>query len=159
MQILLCGDSYYCIFEVLIWCCVNGIGYCFGVVLIKILCCYVVDLEVSIQVCFDVNLIGGKIWWFKIFYYVVVSWGWVECIIVCVEVGLQGCDIWFIVISLIGCGCYLYEKVYCVCGQVENYIKFWKIYLVVDCMFCYVVMVNQFCLFLYIVVYWLMWCL
>ena len=65
-------------------------------------------------------------------------------------------DVRYIVTSLTGKAGYLYEKIYCARGQMENLIKEHKLYTKSDRTSCHRFEANQFRLFLHTAAYWLL---
>ena len=90
------------------------------------------------------------------FRYGAKSWSKERKVIARVEATKQGCDTRFIVTNLPGRGKYLYEKVYCVRGRMENLIKEHKLYTKSDRTSCHRWQANQFRLFLHTGAYWLL---
>jgi Transposase DDE domain group 1 len=68
----------------------------------------------------------------------------------------QEVDIRYVVTSLKGSAQYLYEDVYCQCGQMENLIKLHKAQLSSDRMSCHSATANQVRLVLHTAAFWLM---
>jgi hypothetical protein len=84
------------------------------------------------------------------------SWLKKRKVIARVEATCQGSDVRTIVTNLPGRGKYLYEKVYCARGKMENLIKEHKLYTKSDRTSCHRWEANQFRLFLHTGAYWLL---
>ena len=69
----------------------------------------------------------------------------------------RGCDMRFVVTSLTNRRSkFLYEKIYCACGQAENDIKAWKCHLASDRTSCSKANANQMRPILHHCTYWLL---
>ena len=158
-QILLRADSHYCCPEVLDWCRANGLDYILGVAPTTTLRRHIEGLEASTKVRFEAAPKDGKARRFKEFFDGAASWSRVERIIARIEVGAEGPDTRFIVITNLKVrnARALYEDVYCRRGQAENHIKSWKTHLAADRTSCTKATANQLRLFLHAGAYWLMW--
>ena len=114
-------------------------------------------MEAGTAACFAASDTCAKLRRFTEFHDGAARWNWVERIVARVEAGPDGMDTHFVATSLPGGSArILYEKRYCVCGQVENHIKGWKRYLAADSTSCIKATANQFPLFLHRAAYWLM---
>jgi hypothetical protein len=93
---------------------------------------------------------------FHQFTYAAGSWSREETVIARVEATRLSTDARFIVTNLKGRGKWLYERVYCARGRMENLIKDLKLYTRSDKTACHRWQANQFRLFLHQGAYWLL---
>ncbi len=93
---------------------------------------------------------------FHTFDYQAGSWSRKQKVIARVEATANGTDARFVVTNLEGRAKHLYEKVYCIRGQMENLIKDFKLYTRSDKTACHRWTANQFRLFLHMGAYWLL---
>lgn len=154
VRILIRGDSHYCAPQVLD-------------LMRKLDCDYILGLAINPKL--DARSAPwreqcAERWWpslgkvrrFHTFTYQAGSWSKPEKVIARVEATAQGSDARFVVTNLQGRSKHLYEKVYCVRGQMENLIKDIKLYTRSDKTACHRFEANQFRLFLHMGAYWLL---
>ena len=84
------------------------------------------------------------------------NWSRERKVIARVEATTRGTDVRFVVTNLAGRAKWLYEKVYCARGRMENMIKEHKLYTKSDRTSCHRWEANQFRLFLHTGAYWLL---
>lgn len=155
VEITVRGDSHYGRVEAMAWCECNRVGYIFGLGGNKVLLRQVTGLAEQAALG-RVDGEAAKVRRYGDFRYAARGWKKIERrVIARIEASARGVDARFIVTNLAGLPKWLYEKVYCGRGQMENLIKAHKLHLASDRTSCSKATANQFRLLVHTAAYWL----
>jgi hypothetical protein len=121
VQIILRGDSGFAIPRILSWCERNQVDYIVGLAKNKVLLKRSERIHGLAEACYGVE--KKKQILFSDFHYAAKSWNNERRIIVKAEHSEQGSNPRFLITSLMQEPQYLYEKMYCMRGNMENRIK------------------------------------
>lgn len=155
VKIIFRGDSGFCRKKMLSWCDKNDVKYIVG--LAKNPCLLELSKELQIQAETTYNKAHEKAKLFTGFEYKSGSWKYPRRVIAKAEFNRLGPNNRFIVTNLDDPdGQYLYEKVYCARGEMENRIKEQQLDLFADRTSCHGFVTNQFRLLLSSLAYILM---
>ena len=153
-KILFRGDCGFCRWRMLAWCERKGIDYVVGIAKNKRLERYSEPMLQAVEQQCD--LTGKKQRHFFQFHYAADSWDKRRRVILKAEVTSKGRNPRFIVTNLPQNGQYLYDKIYCARGEMENRIKEQQLDLFADRTSCQRWWPNQFRLLLSSLAYTLM---
>lgn len=115
------GDSGFCRWKMLAWCDRHGIGYIVGLAKNKRLNVLTASLQGEAAACFAST--GQKIRWFTDIHYGARSWDRARRVIAKIEYSQHGANPRYVVTNLEADAKYLYDKLYCARGDMENRIK------------------------------------
>ncbi len=121
VKIIFRGDGGFCRWKMLRWCDRYGIGYIVGLPKNTRLNRLTASLQDEAAACFAAT--GQKIRWFTEFQYAAKSWDRPRRVIAKIEFSSQGVNPRYVVTNLEGDAKYLYDKLYCARGDMENRIK------------------------------------
>ncbi|MDH3692860.1 MAG: IS1380 family transposase [Gammaproteobacteria bacterium] len=146
VRIIFRGDSGFCRWRMLSWCERHEVGYIVGIAQNKRLNRLTSPIQWDAEACF--NELGSKVRWFTDFYYGARSWDQPRRVIAKIEHTDKGANPRYVVTNLEGESKYLYEKLYCARGDMENRIKEQQLDLFADRTSCHKWWSNQFRLLL-----------
>jgi hypothetical protein len=121
VKIVFRGDSGFCRWKMLAWCDRHGIGYIVGLAKNKRLNVLTASLQGEAAACFAST--GQKIRWFTDIHYGARSWDRARRVIAKIEYSQHGANPRYVVTNLEADAKYLYDKLYCARGDMENRIK------------------------------------
>lgn len=121
VKIVFRGDSGFCRWKMLAWCDRHGIGYIVGLAKNKRLNVLTALLQGEAAACFAST--GQKIRWFTDIHYGARSWDRARRVIAKIEYSQHGVNPRYVVTNLEADAKYLYDKLYCARGDMENRIK------------------------------------
>jgi hypothetical protein len=121
VKIVFRGDSGFCRWKMLAWCDRHGIGYIVGLAKNKRLNVLTASLQGEAAACFAST--GQKIRWFTDIHYSARSWDRARRVIAKIEYSQHGANPRYVVTNLEADAKYLYDKLYCARGDMENRIK------------------------------------
>ncbi|MCZ6717348.1 MAG: IS1380 family transposase [Gammaproteobacteria bacterium] len=121
VKIVFRGDGGFCRWKMLRWCDHHDIGYIVGLPKNKRLNRFTTSLQDEAAACFAAT--GQKIRWFTECQYAAKSWDQPRRVIAKIEYSSQGVNPRYVVTNLEGDAKYLYDKLYCARGDMENRIK------------------------------------
>ena len=151
VKIIFRGDSGFCRWKMLSWCERNQVDYIVGIAKNKALKRRCAESIHQAQQYY--HQYGRKVRWFREFYYGARTWNRKRRVIAKIEYSAKGENPRYIVTSLTARGKYLYDKVYCARGDMENRIKEQQLDLYADRTSCHRWWPNQFRLLLSSVAY------
>jgi hypothetical protein len=154
VEILVRGDSHYCAPEVLDLLDNMGCDYILGLAVNARLAAIAAPWKAQCEARRRASL--PKLRRFRRLAYAAGSWSRKRVVIARIEATAMGTDARFVVTSLAGRGKWLYERVYCARGRMENLIKDLKLSTRSDKTACHRWQANQFRLFLHLGAYWLL---
>lgn len=146
VRIVFRGDSGFCRRRILSWCERNDVGYIVGLAKNNRLLELAAELRSVAEKQYRKS--GQKAKLFAEFQYQAGTWKVGRRVIAKAEFGSLGANNRYIVTNLPGDGRYLYEKVYCARGEMENRIKEQQLDLFADRTSCHGFVSNQFRLLL-----------
>jgi hypothetical protein len=146
VRIIFRGDSGFCRWRMLSWCERHEVSYIVGIAQNKRLNGLTAPIQRDAEACF--NELGSKVRWFTDFYYGARSWDQPRRVIAKIEHTDKGSNPRYVVTNLEGDPQYLYEKLYCARGDMENRIKEQQLDLFADRTSCHKWWPNQFRLLL-----------
>ncbi len=120
-KIIFRGDSGFCRWRLLNWCDRNRVGYIVGIGKNARLTSQAADLRAEAKARYETS--GHKQRLFASIQYGAKSWGRVRRVIVKAEHSVHGANPRFVVTNLPQTDRYLYDKLYCARGDMENRIK------------------------------------
>jgi hypothetical protein len=156
VRILVRGDSHYGRIEAMDWCDANRVDYIFGLSGNAVLRSLIEARADAVRVRRALSDADKVRDWCRL-RWGAKSWSRPRRVVARMEATRLGFDTRFVITSLRGSARYLYEKVYCARGQMENLIKLHKSQLASDRTSCHSATANQFRLILHSCAYWLMW--
>lgn len=121
VKIVFRGDAGFCRWKMLAWCDRHGIGYIVGLAKNKRLNVLTASLQGEAAACFAST--GQKIRWFTDIHYGARSWDRARRVIAKIEYSQHGANPRYVVTNLEADAKYLYDKLYCARGDMENRIK------------------------------------
>jgi hypothetical protein len=142
VKIVLRGDSGFCRHQILDWCDKEKVDYIVGIGKNKVLLRASQGLIDQSAERYDRT--GKKQRLFDDFYYAAETWKRSRRVIVKAEHTAKGSNPRYVVTSLAGAPQYLYDKMYCARGEMENRIKEQQLYLFADRTSCMNWLPNQF---------------
>lgn len=154
VQILIRGDSHYCSEPVLALLEAERCDYILGLAINPTLSG--IAAHWLAQCAIRRSPDARKVRRFHQFQHRVGTWSQTRTVVARIEATELGTDARFIVTSLNGRGKFLYEKIYCARGRMENLIKDLKLATRSDKTACHRWQANQFRLFLHTGAYWLL---
>ncbi|MFC1796494.1 IS1380 family transposase [Pseudomonadota bacterium] len=154
VKIIFRGDSGFCRWRMLSWCERNKVGYIVGIAKNKRLNAITAQLQREAQERYAE--FGTKVRWFTDIRYAAGSWNRSRRIIAKIEHTGKGSNPRYVVTNLKGGGKWLYEKLYCARGEMENRIKEQQLDLFADRTSCHRWWPNQFRLLLSSLAYMLL---
>ena len=146
VKIIFRGDSGFCRWKMLNWCEKNNVDYIVGVPSNKKLVKMTSRIAVKSRKKF--NRLGKKAKLYTNIYYAAKTWNKRRKVIVKAEYTEMGSNLRYVVTSLKDKPKYLYEKIYCARGDMENRIKEQQLGLFADRTSCHGWWANQFRLLL-----------
>ena len=146
VKIIFRGDSGFCRWKMLNWCEKNNVDYIVGVPSNKKLVKMTSRIAVKSRKKF--NRLGKKSKLYTNIYYAAKTWNKRRKVIVKAEYTEMGSNLRYVVTSLKDKPKYLYEKIYCARGDMENRIKEQQLGLFADRTSCHGWWANQFRLLL-----------
>jgi len=146
VKIVFRGDCGFCRPKLLNWCDRNNVNYIVGIPSYERLT--KLSTRIAIKSKKKFNRTGKKAKLFTTVYYGAKTWPRKRKVIVKAEHTQRGKNIRYVVTNLKGKGKYLYEKVYCARGDMENRIKEQQLDLFADRTSCHGWWANQFRLLL-----------
>ena len=146
VQIILRGDSGFCRWPILAWCDRHGVDYIVGIAKnARLNALSRADQDAAAATC---AVRGRKVRRFTGFTYAAASWDRPRRVIAKAEHNPYGANPRYVVTSLSGQPQYLYERLYCARGDMENRIKEQQLGLFADRTSCHHWWPNQFRLLL-----------
>ena len=121
VRIIFRGDGGFCRWKMLRWCDHHEVGYIIGLAKNKRLNRLTASLQDEAAACFAAT--GHKVRWFTDFQYAARSWDGARRVIAKIEHSQHGVNPRYVVTNLEGDAKQLYDKLYCVRGDMENRIK------------------------------------
>ena len=121
VRIIFRGDGGFCRWKMLRWCDHHEVGYIIGLAKNKRLNRLTASLQDEAAACFAAT--GHKVRWFTDFQYAARSWDGARRVIAKIEHSKHGVNPRYVVTNLEGDAKQLYDKLYCVRGDMENRIK------------------------------------
>lgn len=146
VKIVFRGDGGFCRPRLLSWCERNGVGHVVGIARNAALAAKARPLTDLAELGHEAG--GGKMRFFGCFRYAAGSWKRPRRVVVKAEHSAQGANPRFIVTSLKGAPEWLYDKMYCARGDMENRIKEQQLDLFADRTSCHDWWPNQYRLLL-----------
>ena len=141
VNIIFRGDSGFCRWKMLSWCERNDVDYIVGIAKNKALERHSAESIKQARQCY--HQYGRKIRWFTEFYYGAQTWNRKRRVIAKIEYSAKGENPRYIVTNLKARGKYLYDKLYCARGDMENRIKEQQLDLYADRTSCHRWWPNQ----------------
>ena len=146
VQIILRGDSGFCRWPILAWCDRHGVDYIVGIAKnARLNALSRADQDAAAATC---AVRGRKVRRFTEFPYAAASWDRPRRVIAKAEHNPYGANPRYVVTSLSGQPQYLYERLYCARGDMQNRIKEQQLGLFADRTSCHHWWSNQFRLLL-----------
>ncbi len=121
VKIIFRGDGGFCRWKMLRWCDRHEVGYIVGLAKNKRLNRFTASLQDEAASCFAAT--GHKVRWFTDLHYGARSWDRARRVIAKIEYSAHGVNPRYVVTNLEGDAQYLYDKLYCARGDMENRIK------------------------------------
>ena len=146
VRIIFRGDSGFCRRRMLAWCERHDVGYLVGIAQNKRLNEISAQWQQAAEKQYAIS--NEKVRWFDEFHYAAKSWKRTRRIIVKIEHTDKGSNPRYVVTNLIGKPQFLYDKLYCARGEMENRIKEQQLDLFADRTSCHRWWSNQFRLLL-----------
>jgi hypothetical protein len=146
VRIIFRGDSGFCRRRMLAWCERHDVGYIVGIAQNKRLNEISAQWQQAAEKQYAIS--NEKVRWFDEFQYAAKSWKRTRRIIVKIEHTEKGSNLRYVVTNLTGKPQFLYDKLYCARGEMENRIKEQQLDLFADRTSCHRWWSNQFRLLL-----------
>ena len=146
VRIIFRGDSGFCRRRMLAWCERHDVGYLVGIAQNKRLNEITAQWQQAAEKQYAIS--NEKVRWFDEFQYAAKNWKRLRRIIVKIEHTDKGSNPRYVVTNLTGKPQFLYEKLYCARGEMENRIKEQQLDLFADRTSCHHWWSNQFRLLL-----------
>jgi hypothetical protein len=141
VRIIIRGDSGFCRWRLLAWCERHNVDYIVGIAKNRRLNKRSARLQREAEQCF--NALATKVRWFSEFQYAARSWDHRRRVIAKIEHTDKGANPRYLVTNLNGDPQRLYDKLYCVRGEMENRIKEQQLDLFADRTSCHRWWPNQ----------------
>lgn len=121
VKIIFRGDAGFCRWRMLSWCERNNVGYIVGIAKNNRLNTLTAKLRQDARDCY--TALGAKVRWFTEIQYAAGTWDHQRRVIAKIEHTDKGSNPRYVVTSLTGEPQWLYDKLYCARGDMENRIK------------------------------------